>query len=55
MEIEILYAVKSPFMDGWLYVTDDNGIVYDFTYEEAKERAERWKGKVVQVTFEEVD
>lgn len=53
----ILYAVKIPFINDWMYLTEGSGndIHHKFfdTLEEAQERADSWKGKVVTVTFEE--
>lgn len=53
----ILYAVKIPFLDGWMYLTEGSGnnIHHKFfdVYDEADERATDWGGKVVTVTFED--
>lgn len=53
------YCVAVPFMDDYIFLTEGSGCsvkrVFYSSYEEALEKADNWNGKVVQVTFEEID
>ncbi len=54
-----LYALKIPFMEGYLYLTEGSGINTHHklfnTLEEAEEARQGWKGSmVVVVTFEDI-
>ena len=55
----IEYCVAVPFMDDYIFLTEGSGSsvtrAFYSTYEEASEKADNWNGKVVQVTFEEID
>ena len=55
----ILYALKVPFIDDYMYLTENSGndiaIRFFDTLEEAKECQTRWQGsKIVVVTFEDM-
>lgn len=54
-----LYALKIPFMDDYMYLTEGSGndIHHKFfdSYEDVLESSLNWKGsKIVEVTFKEI-